>query len=704
MSNIKDTNQSDPAIDVNGKDIKDFQAERAAKQEVPGEAPVIELNLEAPKKSLEAEKIVAEVKEIAKNVCADDLAVLCETNNFVGGVAKCDDKIVSENVDEFNDEYFERAELAGALDQLNNLAILEIDQLKEDKKYNDRLAKSKSFRKRVWETITSPWETTKKIGRGIKSAFNYLERTNPSVAKYQDQVAKFGKQREAIYKDYEDYKLEFESPANVEYQFIKEKGRLAKDVAELLSFRGGKISDEFKKYTTNYNNSVLEENGADQASILKGIVDESSYLRFKQSPRNWYNQSWLGNRKPVVKTVGEFLRVPGTWRNFKAFFSSNNPTYPDVYPGNAVKKAAPVAYAPVAAYYAQAEENTNSGVFREVPVMKKVQKKKQGGFGMKLAAAAIGVAAFLGLYEVNKRNQKVESDTNHTSAAMVANNNGENAEKAKGVEITESKDNLEDIAEEKPVIKDTSKKPAAKPVAINYRKTAQAKSVQIISPIDKAPKLTEKPVDEAAKELVALNEKLRAELKNYKDSLAMRLVNLKAKIKNPGYLAVSLPEGNEAWGNLITSSNIASVPDSESYENHIDLVEAALAKNEATQADLTAADAALSKSEDRMANNIKAENEARLRNAFNLFVVSANAKLKNYRQAAVQQLLNGTTESENLYRVKVSGKKEYYFVDLNKVAEEIKNLPVNFSSEGQGIRTIEYAKWYVNSGMLRQSK
>jgi hypothetical protein len=548
-------------------------------------------------------------------------------------VAFSNDIACQDNMDEIQlseEEKLFFSNLKARQDYLNQEAVNEYQRIWKKNEVKEREAKSKQFRKKVWEKITSPWQTIKEAVKGVGS---FVERIIPSAAMYQDLQSMPGRKQERLHQKYKNDKLDLECLSDLEYEFIEENRRTPQDHFELLNFKGARANDLKRKYDEDWNKIESEKHGYEHAQILNDAINNSAYLRFKQNPgkeisrtwantKKWYDNSWLN--KPVVPSLREFSKAEVSWGNLKEFFSGKESRY--TFAKAKVKSSRNVA----AAYYN--EDNTNSGVVAPIAIKKpkKIEEKSEFGNWMKrsVVAGVFGLLAILGFY--HKKNQKTENANTYNQAAMVANNSTADGVKSgevsepKKVEVSEN-DNLENTAES-PVAKPepVAKKAVASHSNVGSQRTHRSVSKPAVAEQKAEPQISEQKTLKSAQELL-----LEVEEMKLKDSWKTRIANLKAKILNPGYVQPTVPTGFSPYDNgMITSTNIKGIPQEDSYESHIAIVEGIIAKSDLSQEDIENAEKALTSSEDRMKNNILAENQARYVNAFDIHMTSARAKLK----------------------------------------------------------------------------
>lgn len=610
----------------------------------------------------------------------ENYKIIVDTNNEVLNIIQDSEKIaVSDSQEQFDKEIYDQ-KIRHNLDYFNNLALLEIQDLEREQENKRRFEKSRSFRKGLWNAVTSPWQTTKKLTAG---AFSAVENLFSSGAREKKRLAAKPevKINEINYK-FDQEVLSLNSNAHLNYLFLRKNGRFATDYEEIENLK--KIEADSVNEKRDLELKAWKEGGQERQennSKIRKIVAGSSYLRFK----NWLN-------KPIP-SLSKFNKTEISWNNFKAFVIGDESKY--TYPKAKVKKVgvAAVAYN---------EDNTNSGVVAPIAIKKpkKIEEKSEFGNWMKrsVVAGVFGLLAILGFY--HKKNQKTENANTYNQAAMVANNSTADGVKSgevsepKKVEVSEN-DNLENTAES-PVAKPepVAKKAVASHSNVGSQRTHRSVSKPAVAEQKAEPQISEQKTLKSAQELL-----LEVEEMKLKDSWKTRIANLKAKILNPGYVQPTVPTGFSPYDNgMITSTNIKGIPQEDSYESHIAIVEGIIAKSDLSQEDIENAEKALTSSEDRMKNNILAENQARYVNVFDIHMTSARAKLKGLRQRAVQQLFRGETDNENLYVVSsTNGKK--HSVDLNKLSAEIENLPTkaNFKNNAWGEWSCAYAKWFTDT-------
>lgn len=761
MQNTDGKLGSDPAIEVNGQKLADYQAAQAAMKEMPGEAPEIEMGIKKPNGSsgtngvhaangksaepvvadliapksgvlydiapkfkevlgkfvgIESEemfntqyKIVFDTKSGVLNVVHDGPRKLKKVEDLaLGNVPETKVELPSAPVEAINnvsavseegdlETQLEAQRLRNRMSDLNNLALLELEDLAREKAYKDREEKGRDFRKNF----------PKKIWEGLKSFFSTSKEKSYQRAKQEPQ-----KRREELFADYTNERLMLQSKANLKYEFIKENGREAsKD--ELLTFKGKKADVLLDAHAKGYKYWTDFEESDEHKNNLQEIINSSAYLRFKQNPKKevsrawnsakeWHNNSWLN--KPVVASLKEFGKAPATWSNLKAFFAGRDSVY--TYPERKVE----ANYIHAAAHYDDsAESNTNSGVVRKNNSDGNNNgSPRKGGWGWKVAAVGALALAALGGVFLSKKNQSTEENNNAAASMVVDDTTTKGNEKQDNVaNKTGESDQLESLATAVPEAKKETTKIDAEnktPVKKVAKKTggngpARAKSVSRGS-VDS--RLGEKPDLQArvkeAKPAPVVEEKLpdvlsMEEMNLAKNSLSARLSNLKARIANPGYKQPALPEGTQPYGATdYTSTSIAGIPQSESYESHIAIVEEVLAKDKFSKEDVEKAEKALTASENRMNNNVLAENIGRYKNAYNLQVAVVRERLKNYRILAKKQFSDGKTKSENQYMIPGTN----LYMDINKLEQEVAKLPADFRNEAFAKWSNEYAKWFAD--------
>jgi hypothetical protein len=478
-----------------------------------------------------------------------------------------------------------------------------------------------------------------------------------------------------------------------------------------LNFKGLKADILLKAHTNGYNYWTDYEESDEHKDNLKEIANSSAYLRFKQSPRaevgrtwdsikEWHNNSWLN--KPVVASLKEFGNAPATWTNLKAFFAGKDSVY--TYPE---RKTKPASIQTAAYYEDSSESNTNSGVSsNNRSGGNNNGNPKRNPWRSVLAGMAIGLAAVGGLF-VGKKSQQAEENYK-TAAAMVTDTKAGNEKQANVATI--DNESLESAGTNEPVTKQgvatsIENKPCPKENDKNISgadSTAKAKSV-LRRPVNS--RSAEKPKLESKVEEVKPNSTVEQNLSDVlsmeemdlaRNSLKTRIANLKAKIKDPGYIVPFLPEGSMPLAKtdiiITTSTEAVGVSQSESYESHIILVEGILAKDKFSKAELEKAEKALTFSENRMANNISAVNIARYQHAYNTYLAAVRERLKSYRILAKQQFSDGKTKSENQYMIPNTNS----YMDINKLEQELAKLPADFRNEAFAKWSNESAKWFAD--------
>lgn len=572
------------------------------------------------------------------------------------------------------------------MDYYNNSALLEIEDLKVEREAARRLEKSGNFRKGLWNAVTSPWQTTKKIANG---AFSLMENLFSSSARKQKALAARPQaQIDRINDKYDRDALDLNSDSHINYLFIKKNGRSANDQEfDELRKTEKTLIDRKREIEISAWKHGGQERQENDFKIEKTIAG-SGYLKFKK---------WLNTPMPSWK---EFNRTEVTWNNLKAFVTGNQSKY--TYPNSKIVREVAAAYN---------EENTYSGVVTPIKqvtpkVAKKPQEKSKFGIWTQRVAVAgmagvLSLLAVLGFY--NKKNQKTENANTYNQAAMVVDNPVvENANKS--IEVSETKKTEESGNDS---LENAGQSPAPKVAVVANKKVASHSNVgsqrrmekPVARPVVKEQKIDDSKADEEKRLKIAQELLQEVEEMKLKETWKNRIANLKAKMINPGYIQPTVPTGFSPYDNgMITSTNVVGIPKADSYESHIAIVEEIIAKDNLTAEDAEKAEKALSSSENRMANNILAENQARYINAFDIHMTTARAKLEGLRQRAVQQLLRQETDNENLYVIKyANGKKG--LVDLNKLAIEIENLPTkaNFQNNAWGEWSCAYAKWFTDN-------